>query len=497
MRTYALFLALTAFTFFSCQRDNDRHKAKIADKPATGNASVDVCVYSANSAGIIAGYSAKKLGKSVIVISPEKHVGGLTAGGLGSTDIGNKFAIIGLARRFYRQIGEHYGNFENWTFEPHVAEELYQSYIKEENIDVRYQWRLKKVNKDGAKITSIILENALNTSETMEVGAKIFIDCSYVGDLMGNSGVSFTVGREPNDTYDEDYNGVQLRKKHQFEDGIDPYIVEGDSTSGLLWGINPEPIQADGTGDKKIQAYNFRLCLTQRKENFIPIEKPGSYDRTKYALLSRLMNKRVENEKERHGIEESYLIINKMPNGKTDINNKGAFSTDYIGGNINYATASYDERAQMWQEHKDYLQGLLYFMGHDKDVPQFLKDEMLTWGFCKDEFKDENGFSHQMYVREGRRMIGELVMTQHHCVGDEVVHDPIGLAAYTMDSHNCDRHIVKKEFEGEPMNMVKAEGNVEVGGFPPYPIGYGSLVPHREECTNLIVPVAMSASHIA
>lgn len=439
---------------------------------------------------MIAAYTAKMQGKSVLLIEPTDHLGGLSSGGLGYTDIGNKYAITGLALDFYRRLGDHYGKLEQWIFEPHVAESLFVAYLDEAEVEVLYRHRITGVEKDGEFIRQISLESTERpgASAPETYSARMFIDCSYEGDLMAKAGVSYTVGREANSRYGETYNGVQLMTGHQFPDGIDPYKIPGDSTSGLLWGISAEPLQPDGTGDKKVQAYNYRICLTDNPDNRIPVTRPENYDSTRYDLLARLM----EAQPERRSLND-YFIWSRMPNDKTDINNRNGFSTDMIGMNHDYPEADYDERAAIIKAHEDYTKGLLYFCGHDPRVPEELREEMRRWGYPKDEYTDNGHWSPQLYVREVRRMVGEYVMTQANCVGKETVTDGVGMAAYTMDSHNCQRIVIEKDGK----KMVKNEGNVEIGGFGPYPVSYRSLIPKAGECRNLLVPVCLSASHIA
>ena len=448
----------------------------------------DIVVYGSTSSGIIAAYTAKMKGMNVLLISPDGHLGGLTTGGLGYTDIGNKYAINGLAKDFYRKVGEKYGAFEQWIFEPHVASEVYGDYIKKAGLEILYDYRVTDVTKKEGVIASVVLENSNSSDEIKELAAKVFIDASYEGDLMASAGVTYTVGREANLQYNETFNGVQVRKNHQFPDGIDPYKVKGDSTSGLLWGISENALDPPGTGDEKVQAYNFRLCLSKDPENAVPITKPDHYDPAKYELLLRLF----EAFPERRTLND-YFILSNMPNKKTDINNRGAFSTDMIGMNHHYPEASYEERDEITKSHVEYTKGLLYFYKTDPRVPEALRIEMQQWGYPKDEYTDNGHWSPQMYVREVRRMVGEYVMTQHNCQAREVVEDGIAMAAYTMDSHNCQRLVVVKD----GVSMVKNEGNVEIGGFGPYPIAYRSIVPKAVECKNLIVPVCLSASHIA
>lgn len=446
---------------------------------------VDICVYGGTSAGVIAAYAAQKSGKTVVLIEPGHHLGGMSSGGLGYTDIGNKYAITGLARDFYRRIGAHYGKFEQWTFEPKVAESIFQDYIREGAIEVLYGRQISTVTKDGARISSIVVENTNGKNNPLTtVAGKIFIDCSYEGDLMAKAGVSYAVGRENNRDYNETINGVQLMDGHQFPDGIDPYKRRGDPASGMVWGVSPNPLEPNGMGDKKIQAYNYRICLTNNPVNKVQITRPAGYDSSRYELLLRLIEANPKKRK-----LNDYFIWSAMPNQKTDINNRGGFSTDMIGMNYDYPEGDYSRRREIIREHEEYTKGLLYFYGHDPRVPEELRNQMLEWGYPKDEYTDNSNWSPQLYIREARRMIGQYVMTQANCEGKMVVPDGVGMAAYTMDSHNCQRIIVN--------GQVKNEGNVEVGGFGPYPISYGAITPRVSECTNLLVPVCLSATHIA
>ncbi|MDR2145780.1 MAG: FAD-dependent oxidoreductase [Tannerella sp.] len=459
-----LFSAIAVIMMFcSCGQENEVKE-------------VDICIYGGTSAGVIASYTAKMEGKTVLLIEPDKHLGGMSSGGLGYTDIGNKYVVTGLSRDFYRRIGKHYGKLEQWIFEPHVAEKVFNDFIETAGVEVRYGKKLSKVEKNGDVITEITVDN-------QKIKAKIFIDCTYEGDLMAKAGVSYTVGREANSVYNETYNGFQMMDGHQFGVDIDPYVEKGNPESGLLWGIGVNQPEPSGTGDRKVQAYNFRICLTDSAENRLPIEKPDNYDPQQYELLVRL------NEVSPFQSLNDIFIWSRMPNRKTDINNRGAFSTDMIGMNWDYPEADYAARKQIWQAHTDYTKGLLYFVGNDPHMPEPVRTEMKKWGYPKDEYADNAHWTHQLYIREARRMVGELVMTQHHCEGREVCTDAVGWAAYTMDSHNCDRLVVN--------GLVRNEGNVEIGGFPPYPISYRAITPQKQEVTNLLVPVCLSASHIA
>lgn len=448
----------------------------------------DLCVYGGTSAGVVAAYSAAQQGLQVVLVEPTNHIGGMTTGGLGFTDIGNKQVISGVAKQFYRKVGEHYGRLEQWIFEPSVAEGIMRDYLDHPNITVMEGYRVRECQKNGTRIESIVVEVSENPSESKTIEAAYFMDCSYEGDLMARSGVEYTVGREANEQYGETYNGVELMTRHQFPDGIDPYKVKGDPESGLLWGISPAEVAENGTADRMVQAYNYRICLTDDPANQIEITRPEGYDSTRYELLLRLM----EAQPEKLSLND-YFIWSRMPNNKTDVNNRGGFSSDMIGMNHNYPEASYDERREIIDAHTEYTKGLLYFIGHDERVPEILRKRMLLWGYPKDEYVGNGHWTPQLYVRESRRMVGEYVATQADCEGRTSVEDGVGMAAYQMDSHNCQRIVIEKDGK----RMVKNEGNVEIGGGLPYPISYRSITPKREQCTNLLVPVCLSASHIA
>lgn len=479
-RKLLLWASLVGMLLSSCKEANDT---------TSTNESYDVVVYGATSSGIIAAYTAKTMGKSVLLVEPSHHLGGLTTGGLGYTDIGNKYAVTGLSRDFYRRLGDHYGKFEQWIFEPSVAKKTFQEYLDRVGIEVQYGWRMEAATKEEGWITQIRLENSDDPSGAKRsVSGKMFIDASYEGDLMARSGVSYTIGRESNDQYGETYNGVQLMTGHQFPDGVDPYQTPGDPSSGLLWGISEDALEPDGTGDDKIQAYNYRICLTNDPANRIEITEPEGYDPSLFDLLVRLF----EAQPDRRSLG-NYFIWSRMPNNKTDINNRGGFSTDMIGMNHDYPEADYATRQEIIDAHTHYTKSLLYFYKTDPRVPKELQAEIQEWGYPKDEYTDTDHWTPQLYVREVRRMVGEYVMTQANCVGEVVVEDAVGMAAYTMDSHNIQRIVIEKDGK----KMVKNEGNVEIGGFGPYPIAYRSLIPKSAEVKNLLVPVALSASHIA
>lgn len=442
----------------------------------------DLCVFGATSAGVAAAVEAARDGRKVVLTETSGHVGGMTAGGLSQTDIGNKAAIGGLAREFYQRMGRHYGSNEVWRLEPGVAERVFNEMLGEAGVRVYFHKRLASVQTNHARIESLTMDDGTVFQ------ARVFIDASYEGDLMAGAGVSYFVGREANGVYHETLDGIRaVTPKHQFSVAVDPYVRPGDASSGLVPFIQDQPPGQEGEGDHSVQAYNFRLCLTQNPTNKLPIAPPAHYDPARYELLARYIEALVATgETPRLG---QFMDIIPVPHGKTDINNNGGFSTDFIGGNAGYAEGDEAARERIRQAHEDYTRGLLHFLADSPRAPASLRAEMQSWGLCKDEFQDTGGWPHQLYIREARRMVSDYVMTENNCRQSLEVPDPIGLAAYTMDSHNC-RRIVRN-------GRVENEGDVQVGGFPPYQISYRSLVPRRSECENLLAPVCLSASHIA
>ena len=466
----------------------------------------DLVIYGGTSAGIAAAVQAKRMGRSVVVVEPTRRVGGLTTGGLGATDIGNKAVIGGIAREFYVAVKRHYDSpaawtwqtreeyrrndrrtaaedDAMWTFEPATALKIYHDWIREHQIEVVYNERLDRGAGVGLtrSIPWRILSIRMESGRTFR--GRMFIDATYEGDLMAAARVSYTVGREANATFAETLNGVQTAqgRYHQFVRGVDPYKKKGDPASGLLPFIDPQGPGKEGEGDKRVQAYCYRMCLTDHPQNRIPFAKPADYNEQWYELLLR-----------NYEAGETGLpwINTPMPNRKTDTNNRLGFSTDFIGENYAYPEASYAERAAIAARHRRYQEGLMWTLAYHPRMPEKIRAEISRWGMTKDEFPDGQGWQEQLYVREARRMIADLVMTQHHCQQREKVADSVGMGAYTMDSHHVQRYV-------DANGHVRNEGDVQVGGFPPYPVGYGSIVPKRNECTNLLVPVCLSASHIA
>jgi hypothetical protein len=470
-----LLLSITSICSNSCNKDK--------------KCAYDVIIYGGTSSGVIAAYSANQMGKSVLLIEDGKHLGGLTTSGISTANISNKHAVKGLARQFYRKLGDHYNKFEAWSFEPHVAESIFLDYINKNGIEVIYDHRIVDVKKDNGRIKSITIEYSPNPEKKTNKSftGNLFIDCSYVGDLMAKAGVSYTIGRESNYLYNEKYNGVQLWNMHQFHPAISPYKTPGNRKSGLVFGVDNRKLAPRGSGDKKIQAYNYRLCLTKDTNNMIPIKAPNNYKPGKYELLRRVISRRAK-WKWTQNLEDLYLSFTDVPNSKTIVNTKGPISTDFVGKNWDYPSASYAKRKSIEMEHKEYIQGLLYFLGHHKDVPKQLKSQMLAYGYAKDEFADNGHWPYEINVREARRMIGSYVMTDHNCRGEYKVKNGIAMGIRNMNTHNCQRIIHR--------GRIKNEGNVDIP-VSPFPISYKAIVPKPEECTNLIVTVCLSATHIA
>ena len=484
-------------------------------KPASGTlaarkVSADVVVYGGTCAAVTAAIQAKKMGLTAIIVSPDKHLGGLSSGGLGFTDTGNKAVIGGLSREFYHRVYMHYQSSDAWTwqkqeeygnkgqgtpaidgeqrtqwiFEPHVAEKVFEKMVADAKVPVhRDEWLNREVGVtvvDG-KIVSI------TTHAGSIYFGKMFIDATYEGDLMAAAGVKFHVGREAKATYGEEWNGIQvgtLHHKHHFgavKSPIDPSVKPGDPKSGLLPRISADPPGNYGEADNKVQAYCFRMCLTNDPRNRIPFTKPAGYDPKQHELALRVYQA---------GWREQFEKFDPIPNYKTDTNNHGPFSTDNIGYSYDYPEASYERRREIIKEHEQYQKGLMYFLANDPRMPEDVRKAVAEWGLAADEFVDNGYWPHQIYVREARRMIGRFVMTENELVKRKPTPESIGMGSYGMDSHNVQRYVT-------PEGFVQNEGDIGVSTKGPYGIALGSIQPKKEQCQNLLVPVAVSSSHIA
>lgn len=481
----------------------------------------DVVIYGSSPAALTAAIEAQRHGRTAVIVCPETRIGGLTTGGLGQTDIGNKDAFGGLALQFYRDVADYYRSAANWkyekredympdgqcadsvakdsmwTFEPHAALEILERWERQNRLRILRGEFLDRgkggVVKSGARIVSF------KTLSGKTFRGGMFVDATYEGDLMAAAGVSYTIGREANSVYGETISGVQrkLAKNHQFNKGVSAYVKPGDPSSGLLPFVEHDTDEPDGAGDRRVQAYCFRACLTDDPSNRIPFAKPEGYDPLNYELLLRNLEAIDPNtfvEKKDRPWEYMPWINSCMPNRKTDTNNRTGFSTDFVGQNWNWPEASYEGRTKMLRAHLDYQRGLFWTLANNPRVPKPIRSEVAKWGTCRDEFTDGlgQGWQSQLYVREGRRMIGNYIETEHDVLRKRVASRPVAMAAYGMDSHNVRRYVDKDGF-------VRNEGNIEDwrAGGKPYPIDYGAILPKKGECENLFVPVCVSASHMA
>jgi hypothetical protein len=470
----------------------------------------DVVVYGGTSAAVIAAVQVKKMGRSVVVVSPDRHLGGLSSGGLGWTDTGNKAVIGGLSREFYHRVWRHYhddtawkwqpratygnrgqgnaaidGDMRTmWIFEPHVAEKVFEDLVREHAIPVhRDAWldRAGGVARTGRRVTE------LRTLDGRRFRGAAFIDATYEGDLMATAGVRYTVGREGRDAYGEEWAGVQMGAYHHghhfavLKAPVSPYVVPGDPASGVLPRISTEPPGEQGSGDRRVQAYCFRMCLSDHPDNRIPFAAPPGYDPKQYELLARVFEA---------GWSAPFYKFDPIPNRKTDTNNHGPFSTDNIGMNYDYPEASYERRREIIREHELYQKGWLHFICTDPRIPEKIRTEMNRWGLAKDEFPENGGWPRQLYIREARRMLGHFVMTEHELLRRRPTPESVGMGSYTIDSHNVQRIIT-------PEGHVQNEGDIGVKLPGPYAIAYGTLLPRAEDAENLVVPVCVSSTHVA
>jgi len=457
----------------------------------------DVVIYGGNSAGIIAAIQCMRMGKSVILIAPSKHLGGMTSNGLSCVDITNATLIGGLAREFFHRVWVHYLNPQNWQWEkphyiksqalnsiktqwilePHVAEKIFNEMLDEARVPIVFNERLERKNgirKENQNIIYVVME-----SGRIFFG-KFFIDASYEGDLMEAAGVSYIIGREPNNLYNEQSNGIHP-KKHMYLH-IDPYIIEGDTNSGLLPRIFPSLGGEIGQGDNGVQAYNYRVCLTNVASNAIRIEKPENYHEIDYEILFRAI---AAGKRHRHFFKQTFL-----PNKKIDANNSGPISTDYIGRSWEYAEADYQMRERIAHEHEMWQRGLLWTLQNHPRVPEKVREFYAPWGLPKDEFIDNGHWPYELYVREARRMVSTVVITENTAKGKEgLPSDAIGIAAYHLDAHPVKYYI-------DENGMLRTEGGI-YQKVKPFLISYRAIIPRAEECQNLLVPVCLSASHVA
>lgn len=485
--------------FFSCKGadiTNEPERTKVEN-------SFDVIIYGGTPAGLSAAIQVARLGKTVALIEPTSRVGGIMVNGLGGTDIDNhefrnSLAVGGIALEFYRKVAQYYGRLAEfdsklqshvkdpsiWRFEPHVAHKIIQKWINEYPISVFLSARLKE-GKDAVKMdgTSIV---QIKTEDGKSFSAKVFIDATLEGDLLANAGISTTWGRESNLLYGETKNGIRGETTHaQFQVKVDPYIIYGEPSSGVIPTIQDEPFGIPGEGDKSIQAYCFRMCLTKDNNNRIAFKMPEDYDRSQYEIYLRYLK----------AGGKLYTPYASIPNGKTDLGAWHDLSHNLYGMNHEYPTGNYDTRERIFNQHKIFTQGLFYFLANDAEVGQLdqtLQNTWKEWGLCKDEFTDNGGWPNQFYVRDARRMVSDYVITEQHTnrINQNPVEDPIAVAYWPPDLHSA-RRIVKDGF-------AYNEGFVFGGNdWRPFGISYRALVPKARECTNLLTPTCLSASHVA
>jgi hypothetical protein len=454
-----------------------------ADERGTAAQPFDLVVYGGTAGGVITAVAAAREGLTVALLEPGRHLGGMVSGGLGWTDYGRKEVIGGYSLEFFERVGAKYGRPIEWHFEPHVAEAVFNDLVKEAGVRVFLDHRLREKNgvrKSATRITELLAENGASFR------APIFADATYEGDLMAQAGVSYTWGREGIKEYNESLAGVRDRTPlHQFRAAVSPVDLSGK----LLPEIMPRAKDPVGAADKRVQAYNFRLCMTKTPENRVAWPQPAGYRAARYELLARYLPA-FEKELGRSLAINDVMKADVLQNGKTDTNNNGAFSTDYIGGSYSYPESNYAERARIRQAHVDYIQGFLYFLATDTRVPATLSAEMKEWGLCRDEFVEADHWPYQLYVREARRMVGEYVMSQNDIQTELTKPDAIGMGSYNSDSHNVQRRPT------EDGTAVENEGDMQVR-VTPYEIPYRVMLPKRTEATNLIVPVCFSATHVA
>lgn len=491
---------------------------------AFGAGEYDVVVYGSTAAGVTASVQAARMGKRVVLISPAPNVGGMTSSGLGLADTGRTATISGISDEFFARIYRHYREPAAWRqvkrdefvawmpthwgvdgrrteqlkrqyiFEPHAAEMVFLALLAEAGVEVVRRERLdlqRGVRKDGTRITALIMESG------REFAGRVFIDATYEGDVMARSGVSYMLGRESNREYGETLNGKYPKPSMRI--AIDPYVIPGNPESGLLPPIIPQQPGAPGDADGLVQSYNFRICLTDAVDNQVPITRPASYDPLDYEALARFIESKRD--KLHPGIARTGPVsfagdnvnlgikLDLMPNRKTDCNDGSVFGSDLSNGSQGWPEGDYATRERIWRRHKDYLQGLLWFLGNDPRVPEAIRREMLRWGLPKDEFTDNGHWPYQLYVREARRMISDYVMTEHDAHGTRMAEDSVGVGSYPLDSHSGKYYV-----DAQGVLWREAGFYVNCGA---YPISYRAIRPRKAECTNLLVPGCLSATHAA
>lgn len=447
----------------------------------------DLLVYGATAGGVTTAISAARHGLRVALAEPRTQVGGMVSGGLSGTDVGKREVIGGMALEFYFRAGQAYRLDRHlqeiaWMPEPKVAAAVFRTWLREAGVTLLERHRLKEkggVLKQGSRVTTVEFENGVR------ITARYFADASYEGDLMAQAGISYTLGRESVAQYGEDLAGVRAyTRSHNF--AVD--IPARDAKGKVLPEVSTEARGTPGSGDKRIQAYNFRVIASNEPSNRVPWPKPDNYDPARYELL-RLYIEAMTKRLGRPLAFGELSLPRVIPNSKADLNNRGGFSTDYIGKNYEYPDGSYAVRAKIWKEHEDYQKGFYYFLANDPRVPAEIRTAYREYGLAKDEFVENGNWPDQLYIREARRLVGDFVSTQKDLQTERSKADAIGMGSYNSDSHNVQRFINEDGF-------VENEGDVQVP-VQPYQIPYRVLLPKQSEATNVLVPVCFSASHIS
>lgn len=454
---------------------------------ASAQQEFDFVVYGGTAGGVATAVAAARHGLKTVLLEPRNHIGGMVSGGLSGTDMGKREVIGGMALEFYYRSGRKYNmdrhlNELSWMPEPKVAESIFREMLNEAGVTLLERHRLKEktgVVKSGNRLTEILMENGARFR------AKFFADTSYEGDLMAQAKISYSYGREGISDYGESLAGIRaVTESHQFAVDVPARSKDGK----VLPEISTEPRGTPGAGDKRIQAYNFRVIATNVAENRLPWPKPAGYDPKRYELLANYLEA-MTSYMGRPLTFNEVSLLRIIPNGKVDLNNRNGFSTDYIGKNYGYPEGTYAERERIWKDHIDYQQGFYYFLANDPRVPKSLQEEVRSYGLAKDEYLDTNHWPHQLYIREARRMVSDFVSTQKDLQTNRTKPDVIGMGSYASDSHNIQRFINDRGF-------VENEGDVQVQ-VQPYQIPYRIVVPKKTEAVNLLVPVCFSSSHIS
>lgn len=462
---------------------------------------VNVLVYGSTPGGVISAVSASRAGAdTVILLDPAMIVGGMSSNGLGQTDKGITFAIGGYANEFFVRVARFYNSSTDtplYQLEPHLAEKAFMDMLNEDQI----------LRIPTTHITNVLVQNqqiiSVTTAEGTTITADMFIDATYEGDLLALAGATMTWGREAQSVYKESYAGRREPYSAMDYFPVSPYL--NNNTGELYPFLVTDAYAAPfGSGDDKVQGYNFRLCVTKNVSNKVPFTQPANYNSSDWALLRAYAALAP-------ATLPSYLNnIAPLPNGKYDLNNGGLISTDATGLSWLWPNATYEERQSIYQAHIDYQQGFLWTVGNDPAIPITVRNEVNSYGLCKDEFTMNNNWPPQLYVREGRRLVGDNVFIQQNIENRTSYGNlSIGLGSYAFDGHYSHRgpcimttnHSCVMWTEPTPPTDLS---NIGFGGegYPGpqtelYQIPYTVLLPQRKELQNILAVTTPSTSHVA